>query len=130
MANSNRAIAHIMDTPETTDNAETYICFDADIVSVPNKTIYLPVVYVWIFAHKSQLRAPEGGCTLDKIAVAVNKMLNGSRWYGLGELKLDSVRRFTPIRDYLGRCLTYYAKDLNKRNGKPISLPTNRKEGV
>ncbi len=116
--------------PETTDTAKTYVCFDADIVSVPNKTVYIPVVYVWVFAHKSRLRLKEGGCILDKMAVVVNKMLNGSRYYGLGELKLDSVRRFYPIRDYLGRCLTYFAKDLNKRNGKPLDIPSNRKDGV
>jgi len=115
--------------PETVNDAKTFICFDVDIVSVPNKTMYIPVIYVWVFAHKSRLRAKEGGCTLDKMAAAVNRLLNGSRYYGLGELKLDSVRRFTPVTDYLGRVLTFYTKDFNRKWTKP-DIPVNRKEGI
>lgn len=115
--------------PETVNDAKTFICFDVDIVSVPNKTMYIPVIYVWVFAHKSRLRAKEGGCTLDKMAAAVNRLLNGNRYYGLGELKLDSVRRFTPVTDYLGRVLTFYAKDFNRKWTKP-DIPVNRKERI
>lgn len=113
--------------PETVGDARTFICFDTDIVSVPNKTLYIPVIYVWAFTHKSQLRAKEGGCTLDRLAVAVNRLLNGNRYYGLGELRLDSVRRFTPITDYQGRALTFYARDFNRKWTKP-DIPSNRKE--
>lgn len=115
--------------PETVNDAKTFICFDVDIVSVPNKTMYIPVIYVWVFAHKSRLRAKEGGCTLDKMAAAVNRLLNGNRYYGFGELKLDSVRRFTPVTDYLGRVLTFYAKDFNRKWTKP-DIPVNRKERI
>ena len=115
--------------PETVNDAKTFICFDVDIVSVPNKTMYIPVIYVWVFAHKSQLRAKEGGCTLDKLAAAVNRLLNGNRYYGMGELRLDSVRRFAPVTDYLGRVLTFYARDFNRKWTKP-DIPVNRKEGV
>lgn len=115
--------------PETVNDAKTFICFDMDIVSVPNKTVYIPVIYVWVCAHKSQLRAKEGGCTLDKMAVAVNRLLNGNRYYGLGKLKLDSVRRFQPITDYYGRALTFYSKDFNEKWAKP-DIPSNRKEGT
>lgn len=115
--------------PETVNDAKTFICFDVDIVSVPNKTMYIPVIYVWVFAHKSQLRAREGGCTLDKLAAAVNRLLNGNRYYGMGELRLDSVRRFAPVTDYLGRVLTFYARDFNRKWTKP-DIPVNRKEGV
>lgn len=115
--------------PETVNEGKTFICYDTDIASVPNKTVYLPVVYVWIFTHKSNLRHKDGGCILDKLAVTVNDMLNKSRYYGLGELKLDSVRRFQPITDYLGRVLTYHTIEFNRKVLKP-SIPSNRKEGV
>ncbi len=115
--------------PETVDDARTFICFDSDIVSVPNKTIYVPVIYVWVYAHKSRLKDKDGGCLLDNLAVAVNNILEGNRYYGLGELKLDSARRFVPITDYLGRVLTYYTKDFNRRNTRP-DIPGNRKAGV
>lgn len=115
--------------PETVNDAQTFICFDTDIISVPNRTIYVPAIYVWAFSHKSRLRAEEGGCTIDKLAVAINQILNGNRYYGLGELRLDSVRHFSPITDYQGRALTYYARDFNRKYSKPV-LPANRKEGV
>lgn len=114
--------------PETENDSRIFICFDVDIVSVPNKTYYLPVLYVWVFAHKSKMRLPQGGVTIDALASKIDKMLNGSRFYGLGALDLDSVRRFTPITDYLGRALTYYAKDYNRApNQRPV--PNNRKRG-
>lgn len=47
--------------PETTDNANVYICFDVDIEKVPSKTTYVPVIYVWVFAHKSKIKLPTGG---------------------------------------------------------------------
>ena len=47
--------------PETVDNGQTFVCFDVDIVDVQNKTFYTPVLYVWVFTHKSKLHLPEGG---------------------------------------------------------------------
>lgn len=113
--------------PETVGDGKTYICFDIDIVSVPNKTYLTPVIYVWVFTHKSLLRLPNGeGCLLDKLCIEVNQMINGSRFFGLGVTKLDSVRRFAPIKDYLGRCLTYYTLDWNRPKDKNWNGPANR----
>lgn len=114
--------------PETVGEGKTFICFDVDIVSVPNKTFYVPVLYVWVFTHKSRMRTKDGGILLDKLSAAVNNLMNGSRYYGLGELRLDSVRRFTPITDFLGRTLTFYAKDFNRQTVK-LDTPSNRKAG-
>lgn len=111
--------------PETIDQAQTLMCFDVDIVDVDNKTFYTPVIYIWVFAHKSLLRLPQGGIRLDRISEEIDKMLNGSRIYGLGELNLHSVTRFSPIDDYQGRVLTYYTRDFNRRGSKPV--PVNRK---
>ena len=115
--------------PETVSEARTFICFDEDIVSVPNKTYYLPVVYVWIFTHKSKLHMPEGGVLLDKLSIEVSKMLNGSRFYGLGQLKLESVGRFVPITDYLGRVMVFTAVDFNRLSAGGRT-PSNRKRGL
>lgn len=104
--------------PETVDNGQTIICFDVDVAEVINKTFYMPVVYVWIFTHKSKMRLPTGGIRTDKIAAEIDKVLNGSRYYGLGELNLKSVGRFSPITDYQGRVMTYCAKDFNRLTTK------------
>lgn len=111
--------------PETVDNGHTILCFDVDVLRVDNKTIYTPVVYIWIFTHKSKMRLPSGGIRTDMIAAKVDQMLNGSRFYTMGTLDLESVERFVPITDYQGRVLSYIGKDFNRSGSKPI--PSNRK---
>ena len=113
--------------PETVDEGQTFICFDVDIAEVIDKTYYVPVLYLWLFTHKSKLRLNEGGIRVDNLAVEVNKELNGSRYFGLGELDLHSVGRFSPIKDYQGRVLTYYAKDFNRLSPSKRP-PANRKQ--
>lgn len=111
--------------PETVDVGQTFICFDVDIAQVLNKTYYVPVLYIWIFTHKSKMRLPEGGVRIDALASQIDMVLNGSRFYGLGELDLQQVGRFSPILDYQGRVLTYCAKDFNRSSSKQI--PASRK---
>ena len=115
--------------PDTVEQAKTFICFDVDIQESVNKTFLLPTIYVWVFSHKSKLRLPEGGVRTDKLASEIAKAINGSRFYGLGELDLYSVRRFAPVTDYQGKVMTFHAKDFNRvaPNTKPI--PSNRKTG-
>lgn len=114
--------------PETESDARTFICYDMDILSVPNKTYYLPVMYIWVFTHKSKLRLEQGGLLLDKLSSEITKMLNGNRFYGLGHLMLSSTQRFQPTIDFLGRTLVFQAADFNQMTagGK---VPSNRKRG-
>ena len=117
--------------PETENNARTFVCFDVDILyrNKTNKTFYYPVIYIWIMAHKSKMRTKTQGCLTDAISCEIDKMLNGNRFYGLGELELGPVGRFIPTTDYLGREMVYYTKDFNRSPGlKPT--PANRKKGV
>jgi len=113
--------------PETVDDGKTFICFDVDIADVVDKTFYLPALYVWAFTHKSKMRLNEGGIRMDQLAVEINKELIGSRYFGLGELELHSVGRFSPIADYQGRVLTYSARDFN-RVSPSKRPPANRKQ--
>lgn len=115
--------------PATVEYANTYICFDVDIQKSLNKTLLLPVIYVWVFTHNSLLRLPEGGVRTDKLASEIAKALNGSRFYGLGELDLYAVKRFAPMTDYQGKVLTFHTKEFNRPapNTKPV--PSNRKLG-
>ena len=115
--------------PETIEHGQTFICCDVDIQKSVNKTFLLPVLYVWVFTHKSKLRLPEGGVRTDKLASEISKTINGSRYYGLGELDLYSAKRFAPITDYQGKVLTFQATEFNRftPTGKPV--PANRKQG-
>lgn len=115
--------------PETVEHGLTFICSDVDITAAPNKTYYEPTLYVWIFTHKSLLRLPEGGVRTDKLAHEVAKKLNGSRFYGLGELSLRSVKRFAPMMDYQGKVLVFDAKDFNRPHPTGKVIPANRKKG-
>lgn len=115
--------------PETVDEARTFICFDVDMIKVPNKTFYMPVLYIWIFTHKSLMRRDGEGLLLDNLSFVIDKMLNGSRYYGLGELALDSVTRFKPVLDYQGRVLAYTTVDWN-RPSATSKVPSNRKKGA
>lgn len=114
--------------PDTVSEGQTFVCFDVDIAQTTNRTFYTPMVYIWVFTHKSKIRidaAQGGGVRTDKLCMAIDKVIHGSRLYGLGKLELFSVGRFTPIDDYLGRVLTYYTRDFNSGTPKPV--PSNRK---
>lgn len=117
--------------PETVQEGKTYICFDVDILKSSSSTFYIPTIYIWIFAHRSRLRLPNGGgVRTDKICSEVCKKINGSRKYGLGELDLYSAKRFAPMTDYQGKVLCFYAKDFNRTYDASRQTPSNRKAGA
>ena len=89
--------------PETIEHGRTFICFDVDIQSVQSKTFLNPVLYIWVFTHKSLMHLSEGGVRTDKLVSEIDRVLNGSRYYGLGELNLYSVKRFAPMTAYQGK---------------------------
>ena len=114
--------------PETAQDGYTYICFDVDIQGVSNKLILNPVLYIWVFTHRSNLRLPDGGgVRTDKMCSEICKVINGSRYYGLGELNLYSVKRFAPITDYQGKVMTFTAKEFNRQFDGNKPTPSNRK---
>jgi len=116
--------------PETIEYGETYICFDVDLQKSMSKSVLAPVIYVWVFTHKSLLKLPEGGVRVDKLVAKIAKKLNGSRHYGLGTLDLYSVKRFAPLDDYQGKVMTFYAEDFNQISSTKKVPPSNRKKGV
>lgn len=115
--------------PETVTHGHTFICCEVEIQRASSKTYLTPALYVWVFTHKSKIRLPEGGVRTDKLCSEIAKTINGSRFYGLGELDLYSVKRFAPITDYQGKVMMFQATDFNRfsPSGKPI--PSNRKTG-
>lgn len=116
--------------PETVEHGGTYICFDVDIQSVPDKTFLYPTLYVWVFTHRSKLRLPNGGGVLtDRLCSLISKTINGSLEYGLGELNLYSVKRFAPMTDFQGKVMTFTAKDFNRTYNPNKHIPSNRKKG-
>lgn len=113
--------------PETVQKGQTFVCFDVDILSVSNKTFLTPVLYIWVFVHRSKLVLPEGGIRADKLCSEICKVINGSRYYGLGELNLSSVKRYALMTDYQGKLMTFRAKEFNMQFNGSKSAPSNRK---
>ena len=70
---------------------------------------------------------PEGGIRTDEICSEICRAINGSLMYGLGELELQSVKRFAPVTDYNGKVMTFYTKEFNKTFNGAKTIPANRK---
>lgn len=126
--------------PETVEYGHTFICCDVD-VQIPNRRIigdtqlfYTPILYVWVFTHKSKLRLPTGGVRTDELVSAIADRINGSMYYGLGEMQLYSVKRFAPIVDFQGKVMAFTTREFNHTNTHTSSgsrpIPSNRKRGV
>lgn len=113
--------------PDTVEHGDTYVCFDVDIQGTEFKTFLYPILYVWVFTHRSKLRLPEGGVRTDKLCSEICKAINGSHEYGLGELSLYSVKRFAPMTDFQGKVMVFRAKDFNRQSDPKRTIPSNRK---
>lgn len=115
--------------PKTVEEGKTFVCADVEILKSQGKTFYLPAIHVWVFTHRSKLRLPEGGVRTDKLASKICEELNGSRFYGLGEVELYSVKRYSPMTDFNGHYMTFYTKDFSKVYDPKKPIPSNRKTG-
>lgn len=116
--------------PETVQEGMTFICYDVDIIRSAGNLLYNPSISIWVFTHKSLMRHPDGGVRVDRICSAIAEKLNGSMWYGLGELELYSVKRFAPMTDYQGKCMVFHAKEFSKFTDPKKAIPNNRRDGV
>lgn len=113
--------------PVTANNGDTYVCFDVDVLDVVNKTFLKPVLYVWVFTHRTNMRLSQGGLRVDEFCAELCEALNGSRMYGMGELNLVSVRRFAPMTDFQGKCLIFRATEVNRYHTPLKPVPETRK---
>ena len=113
--------------PDTVEDGKTFICCEVDIQRANNKTFLSPVLYVWVFTHKSLMRLPEGGVRVDKLCSEICKKINGSKEYGLGELNLFGVKRYAPMIDFQGKVMTFYTKEFNRQFDGTRYIPSNRK---
>lgn len=115
--------------PETVEHGFTFICFDVDIQKSLNGTFLEPTLYIWVFTHKSKLRLPEGGVRTDAICSEIAKTINGSFFYGLGELDMHSTKRFAPMSNFNGKVMSFRALDFNRPFNPNKKIPSNRRNG-
>lgn len=115
--------------PETIEEGKPYIFVDVDIKKSNSKTFWEPYMYVWVLCHKSKLKLTTGGVRTDRICAEIAKAIDGSRFYGLGELELYSVARFSPTADHTGKVMTFHLTDFHRTLPTGKDVPVNRKLG-
>lgn len=114
--------------PETVEEASTFVCFDVELQKAPtSKTFLSPILYIWVFTHRTKFRLDGGGVLIDKLVSEIAEKINGSRLYGMGELDLYTVRRFAPVSDYQGKVMTFGMTEWNRPSPSNKSIPKNRK---
>lgn len=112
--------------PETAERGLVYICCDVEIPRVRNSTFLEAALYVWVFVHNSQMRLDSGGARVDVLCAKIAEVVNGSREYGMGSLDLTSVRAYSPINDFHGKCLTFSATEVNRLSDPKRKTPHQR----
>lgn len=93
--------------------AGVYICFDIAVPRVINKTFTDFRIDFWIMAHERKMRTDKGLVT-DLITIELDKLINGSRAFGLGKVELKTWDGFKPADGFDGRVLVYRTVDFNR----------------
>lgn len=105
--------------PPTTDDAATFVCFEANISNVKSDTICDVELTIFVSSHTRIMQA-EGGTRIDVLADAIDDLLNHSRDFGIGKLTPNTrypTEYNLPNYDYICRKVKYIAKDYNFRHG-------------
>lgn len=106
--------------PDTQTKVKTYVCADVTVPKAQNFSIKNLEIIIYVFCHKSLTKYKKAGSVgtrTDILSDVIDKMLDTSRDFGIGRLKLESVNLFISEKTYYGRILTYSASDFNT-NGK------------
>ena len=104
----------------TTNETAAYICVEAEGTKAGSPTVMPLRLYVTIFWHKNYMKlAPEKfpgvvGNRRDNLVRCIDNLLNGTDFFGIGPLSLQSiVTRSAPI-GFTARELTYAVPDYKK----------------
>ena len=124
--------------PDTVEQAKTFVCCDVDfqvanVRQIGDKQLYYcPIMYVWIFTHKSLMKIPDGGFRVDELAIGITDKIAGSKFYTMGALTLYSAKRFAPMVDFVGKVLAFNGRDWNEPSAENPNrpIPSNRRAGV
>jgi len=98
---------------DKTTEAGTYICFDIVAPRTVNRSFTDFRIYIWVIAHERTMRTPKGLVT-DLLCIEIDKLMNGSKSFGLGQTYLTTWDRFNPAEDFHGRSLVYRTYDFNR----------------
>lgn len=99
--------------PLTIETAQTFICFTVTAPNIKDKLITELRLTVYVFTHQDLMRT-DNGMRTDLIISEIDKLLNRSKNYGLGEVtpKMCDVMQ-VPCQGYTGLFSVYSVKDFN-----------------
>ena len=98
---------------DKTTNVGVYICFDLRVPRVIGRTFSDFYIDIYIIAHERRLKTDFGLIT-DLIASEIDKLINGSKCFGLGRVELKSLEPFSPAEKFYGTALIYRTVDFNR----------------
>ena len=109
---------------DTTSESSAFIWVEADVPSVSNKHIKNTKIYITIACSKDYMALNRktfpgmSGNRRDNITRYIDKIMNGSDVFGIGELRLNSVVTMNSSNPkFTARQLTYVVPDFNRKEG-------------
>jgi len=106
---------------ETTTTTSAYIWVETEVRKVQNKHIKDMDVFVTVACHKDFMKLNPSiyrgyaGNRKDNLIIAIDKLLNGSGDFGIGELSLRSCESIGGVNGYTAKQLRYEVPDFNRR---------------
>ena len=101
---------------ETQTETKSYVCFEVDVPRTANFSYKDMKIIVWCYSHKGIMNYNHKGylgTRSDILSDMVDRLLNSSRDYGIGRLKLESATYFMPSSKFYGRQLIYSCSEFN-----------------
>lgn len=101
---------------DTQTETKSYICLEVDVPRTANFSYKDMKIIVWCYSHKDSMNYYKKGylgTKSDILADMVDRLLNSSRSFGIGRLKLESATYFMPLKDYYGKQLIYSCSEFN-----------------
>lgn len=105
----------------TSEESRAYVCAEAEVIKTPTPTIQDLRLYVTIICHKNFMTMSPSqfpgiiGNRRDNLVRRIDKVLNGSDVFGIGQLTLDSVKTIAAPARFTARELTYKISDFRKK---------------
>lgn len=105
----------------TTNEAKAFVCVEAEMVKAPTPTMQDLRLYVTIICHKDFMRIDARnfsgviGNRRDNLVREIDKVLNGSDIFGIGQLCLNSVKTVSSPTGFTARELTYSVADFRNK---------------
>ena len=105
----------------TTTEAAAYICVEAETGGSPTSTMKNMKLYITVICHKQFMKVDPTkfkgmiGNRRDNLVRYIDKLLNGSDFFGIGALKLENAHTGAAPTGFTARELTYTVPDFNHK---------------